>query len=381
MNLFNFFNDRDVVYYGDTFHFARDPAENKVLNNIFNRIKEIFPNIPLNSAMITKYKDGECNLSLHADNEDEIDEENPIISLSLGASRPMIFQDRANKNKLRSVTLQHGDIMLMSGNSQKRCKHCNPACAEKIDTRISITFRCINQNQSRADNTRQTRPRRQTRSASYAAATYSNNRSSSTNPTYTNKRCLILHDSMLNLVEQQALTGPNTKLRSIKTLERMTRTNTRNQLKEDNLLKDSELIVVHLGVNDLKHAPTYLVIEDLKATLLNLAQSSRAKILFSLILPVGDPALNNRIKDFNTEAVQLITDFRKRGYLKHRLYTVYNKEFTEKPYQDIEYLYSDTIHINAEGTSILLKNLHRVIQSVTSRDASINYSQYRNRTT
>ena len=331
--------------------------------------------------MITKYKDEECGLSLHADDEEEIDVENPIISLSLGASRPMIFQNKANKNRLTSATLHHGDIMLMSGHSQKRYKHCIPECAEKLESRISITFRCIKLNRSDGANIRRF-SQRQTRPRTYSAAISNNDRSTSATTNNTEKRCLILHDSIYNQVDQHSLSGFETKLRSIKTLEEVSKSNTRKYLKKDNLLKEADIIVFHLGVNDLKHVPTYTVVEDLKAALLNLAQSSpeETKIFFSLVLPVGDPALNNRINDFNSEAIRLITDLRKRSYLKFRLYTVFNTEFTEKHYDEIENLYSDSIHINAEGRSKLLNHLNRVLRCVTARGPSSIQTPLRPRT-
>ena len=364
------FGDREVKYYGSrpynyggVFHYACDMNENPALSGIFERVKAIFPDIPLNSALITKYVDNESQLPLHADDEEEIDNHYPIISLSVGESRPMLFQDTRTSNKLRVVTLQQGDIMIMTGRSQRLYKHAIPACTEETGSRLSVTFRCIRV---------PTRPPRRSRQYSDVAATsptrersdsFSSNRSM-------RSKCLILHDSLYNQFRGQSVDGHATTMKSVKTLQSLSQPRTLNYLKKDSdlqHLEDSDSVGGHLGVNDLKHNPTHLVVKDLKAALLNMAQCCEARILFSLILPVGDSELNKKVKDFNEQATKLVSDLRKKSYFKSRLFTVFNPEFTSKFRSELNNLYEDSIHINSQGLSILAKHLSSVLRMVSIR--------------
>ena len=261
--------------------------------------------------------------------------------------------------------------MIMPGYSQQQFKHCIPLCSESVDTRLSITFRCIPENSP----VRDANPHHQTYSARLRE-NYQVNRVYQSSNTGEVTKCLILHDSIYNNFNEQHLKDTKTELRSIKTLQRLTTTKTLGYLKGNNLLKAADAVVVHLGVNDLKHSPIHTVMEDLKATLLNLAQSSNGKIFFSLVLPVGDPALDRQVKDFNRQATSLIGRLRQKTYLKQRLYTVFNTNFTGKSHHELTNFYEDHIHINSRGTTMLLGHLDKVIKSVLARDSAPSQTHY-----
>ena len=91
-----------------------------------------------------------------------------------------------------------------------------------------------------------------------------------------------------------------------------------------------DTIIIHLGVNDLKTATPTEVIKDLKGSILNLAQTSSAKIFYSMVLPVGcSERLNNNIITFNILAVNLINRLRENPELRSRIAINFNHGFTK----------------------------------------------------
>ena len=114
-------------------------------------------------------------------------------------------------------------------------------------------------------------------------------------------------------------------------------------------------VIIHLGVNDLKTLSPTKVVEELRGVLLNLAETSSAKIFFSLVLPVGiNTGLNERIMEFNRLAIKLIDNLRDNVRLRRRLFTIFNNGFTKSYFQDVSHLYEqDRIHLIKGGTAKL----------------------------
>lgn len=83
-----------------------------------------------------------------------------------------------------------------------------------------------------------------------------------------------------------------------------------------------DVIVVHLGVYDLKHMSTIYAIQELRGVLLHLVQTTAAKIMFSLVLPIG-----HRV---NKAAIDLITGMRKDPRLIRRISTIFKDGPTKK---------------------------------------------------
>lgn len=95
-----------------------------------------------NSVLGNLYRDGQDSVSWHADDEKELGNEPVIASLSFGASR--VFQVRSNSSKQRwDVTLNHGDLLVMSGRSQLDFQHSIPKTKKVLGPRVNLTFRNI----------------------------------------------------------------------------------------------------------------------------------------------------------------------------------------------------------------------------------------------
>ena len=126
-------------------HKPRSFDENNELSIIFTKIKRIFPALNINSAVIDRYSHPISCMPYHSDEEPEIDVESPIISISHGKSRKMYFKNKENPGNQISITLEHGELLIKSKESQKVFEHSMPPYLgdDVVRTRLSITFRSI----------------------------------------------------------------------------------------------------------------------------------------------------------------------------------------------------------------------------------------------
>ncbi|MDG1333707.1 MAG: alpha-ketoglutarate-dependent dioxygenase AlkB [Crocinitomicaceae bacterium] len=95
-----------------------------------------------NSALVNYYRDGNDSMGLHADNEAELGINPTIVSVNYGASRKMVFRRNGTKEKLQ-LTLNAGDLLIMSGSLQHCWKHEIPKQRKITEARLNITFRRI----------------------------------------------------------------------------------------------------------------------------------------------------------------------------------------------------------------------------------------------
>jgi alkylated DNA repair dioxygenase AlkB len=94
-----------------------------------------------NSCLGNLYRDGHDSVALHADDEPELGPEPTIASLSLGASRR--FQLRHPTAAPIDLTLDDGDLLVMSGPMQREWKHGVPKMARVHGPRVNLTFRWV----------------------------------------------------------------------------------------------------------------------------------------------------------------------------------------------------------------------------------------------
>ena len=88
------FTNRSSAYYGphpycygSTTHKPRDFSENSYLQKILNYAEVAYPTLKFNSDMINKYDSGKYHIPYHSDNEDDIEENSLILTISLGETR------------------------------------------------------------------------------------------------------------------------------------------------------------------------------------------------------------------------------------------------------------------------------------------------------
>jgi len=131
---------------------AQDPSSSKPWPEMPASFKEVaqqaasavgFEHFEPDTCLINRYQTG-AKMGLHQD-KDELDFDQPIVSVSLGI--PAVFQmgGHARNGKVLKLTLYHGDVLVWGGESRLRfhgvmpvesCSH--PALGEY---RINLTFR------------------------------------------------------------------------------------------------------------------------------------------------------------------------------------------------------------------------------------------------
>ncbi len=98
---------------------------------------------PFNFVLINFYRDGGDAMGWHADNEPSLGLRPLIASLSFGATRRFRLRRRGDHSQTAAVELEHGSLLVMSGDSQRLWQHCLPRTARPKAPRINLTFRRV----------------------------------------------------------------------------------------------------------------------------------------------------------------------------------------------------------------------------------------------
>ena len=96
-----------------------------------------------NTALANLYRDGNDSVSWHADDEPELGPKPLIASLSLGASRKFRMRRRDDHSERFELTLTHGSMLILGGDTQRQWEHCVPKTRKPVAPRINVTFRSI----------------------------------------------------------------------------------------------------------------------------------------------------------------------------------------------------------------------------------------------
>ncbi len=99
-----------------------------------------------NGVLLNLYRDGADSMGWHADDEATLGSNPVIASVSLGASRRMRFKAKIGAAAHVSgfeITLAHGSVLVMRGDSQRDWLHAIPKSKRVTTPRINLTFRNI----------------------------------------------------------------------------------------------------------------------------------------------------------------------------------------------------------------------------------------------
>ena len=145
---------RSAAYYGEypysysgMSHNPRPFSDNTYLMHILSYIQIVIPDIKFNSVMIHKYSDGNSIMPHHSDNEECIESDTDIITISLGDTRTIEFRNKQSESA-EQVTLAHGEVLTMSRTSQNYFSHSILPATTDRGIRLSITLRQIKPNSS-----------------------------------------------------------------------------------------------------------------------------------------------------------------------------------------------------------------------------------------
>jgi alkylated DNA repair dioxygenase AlkB len=95
------------------------------------------------TVLLNLYRNGKDSNGWHADNEKELGRNPVIASVSFGAERTFYLQHNSIKEAKLKITLEHGSLLMMKGETQHFWKHQIAKTAKPINPRINLTFRSI----------------------------------------------------------------------------------------------------------------------------------------------------------------------------------------------------------------------------------------------
>ncbi len=137
------------------------------------------------------------------------------------------------------------------------------------------------------------------------------------------------------------------------------------RLNEYKHLKDSKLIVLAIGVNDLKYRSDNEIIENI--VVINEMLPPNLKVLISAILPVDEIAsekvnYNNRISKINSQLLAICTQ-KENCYFLNASYEMADATGN----LNRKYHTGDGVHLNDKGYKIWIKKLRTSILDITEK--------------
>jgi alkylated DNA repair dioxygenase AlkB len=122
-------------------HFALDdPALPEPLGEALACVRALVP-APFDSIGLNLYRDGHDSVAPHNDKLEDLVRGEPIVLLSLGATRRMTIRGKKPPRRVLHVDLEAGSLLLMSHATQYHYDHGIPKQREPVGPRISLAFR------------------------------------------------------------------------------------------------------------------------------------------------------------------------------------------------------------------------------------------------
>ncbi len=95
-----------------------------------------------NSCLILKYTTSSTSTSLHADDEDNLDDSEPICNLTIGSSRVIKFVTKSGQKDVCSIEMKDKGVVVMKPGTQKALLHTVRGDNKKTKAlRYSLSFR------------------------------------------------------------------------------------------------------------------------------------------------------------------------------------------------------------------------------------------------
>lgn len=140
---------RLVAWHGDAYArytysgVAHEPEPwTRALRRVRERVRR-FTGVHFNAVLLNLYRDGRDSMGWHADDEPELGRDPVIASVSLGAARRFCLRHKRHRSLRLDLTLEDGDLLLMSGTTQRNWMHAVPRTARPVGERINLNFRQV----------------------------------------------------------------------------------------------------------------------------------------------------------------------------------------------------------------------------------------------
>lgn len=137
---------RKVAWYGDSdYLYTYSNTTKQALAWIkelleLKQIVEKPTKTKFNSCLLNLYHNGNEGIGWHSDDEESLEPNSTITSLSLGAERKFSFKHKQTKQTI-SLVLEHGSLLIMKDDTQTNWLHSLPKSKKITGPRINLTFR------------------------------------------------------------------------------------------------------------------------------------------------------------------------------------------------------------------------------------------------
>lgn len=122
--------------------YARTYSSNPIPDFMFGfwAYAEMFARCEFELCFCNGYENERNHLGWHADDSDSVDDNRPILVVSIGAEREIWFRDR-ERTFVDKLRLENGSGLIMPAGMQDTHDHRIPKSDRKCGPRISFTFR------------------------------------------------------------------------------------------------------------------------------------------------------------------------------------------------------------------------------------------------
>jgi len=112
------------------------------LHEVKKRVSEL-ADTEFNSVLANLYRDGNDKVDWHADDEEVLGVNPVIASVSLGAARKFRIRRKDRSSQPIDISLKSGDVLIMSGSTQRYWEHQVPRTKKVTEPRVNLTFRKV----------------------------------------------------------------------------------------------------------------------------------------------------------------------------------------------------------------------------------------------
>jgi len=137
--------------FGRSYYYSRMYHEAAPMHALIGRYQEwCRQRTPgLNGALLNWYLDGDQYIGPHSDDESELVRHSEIYSLSFGATREFLVEEKKGTKKKVRVEMPNGTLLIMGGKCQTTHKHSVPKDKLVKTRRINMTFRSFDETKPR----------------------------------------------------------------------------------------------------------------------------------------------------------------------------------------------------------------------------------------
>lgn len=127
---------REQAWLGDDRERAFTPPLDAVRREL-----EAMLGTPFSYVLLNRYRDGNDSVAWHNDRAVDGNFRRTIASLTLGATRAFDIRPKADVKSVTSIDVDHGDLIVMRGDTQINYDHRVRKDPQIKDERINLTFR------------------------------------------------------------------------------------------------------------------------------------------------------------------------------------------------------------------------------------------------